>query len=47
MFWKTKNDDIEVESEEAFETLLTEVPPRANAQETPYKNWSLQNFGGD
>jgi hypothetical protein len=37
MFWRNENDDIEVQSEDVFETLLTKVPPLANAQETSYK----------
>ena len=35
MFWKLK---IEVQSGDAFETLLTDASPRANARESPYKN---------
>jgi len=27
MFWGTENDDIEVQSGDIFETLLTEAPP--------------------
>jgi hypothetical protein len=37
MFWGTENDDFEVQLEDVFETLLTEAPPRANAQETSLK----------
>jgi hypothetical protein len=37
MFWGTENDGIEVQSGDIFETLLTEAPPWANAQETSYK----------
>ena len=40
MIWETKNDDIEVQTENTFETLLTKAPARANAQETSYKIWS-------
>ena len=36
-FWGTENHDIEVQSGEAFEMLLTAAPPLAIAQETSYK----------
>jgi len=37
----TKNDGIEDQSGDDFEKLHTDAPPRANAQEDPYKiSWS-------
>jgi len=43
---KAKNDDIEVQSGDAFGTLLTDAPPRANAQGTPYE-MELTGFWGE
>jgi len=43
---EAKNDDNEFQSGDAFETLLTDAPPRANARGTPHK-MELTEFWGE